>query len=290
MFHKILFVGALLSVTVTALPAANTPQSTVTLSTTQIVEKNVTARGGLPAWRAVKAMSLEGKMGVGGNERTTSTEPLPSKKNAQLPTDPRPKDEVQLPFVMEMQRPRKLRFEIQFKGQTAVQVFDGEKGWKLRPYLNRREVEPYTEQELKLASAKTELDGPLIDYAAKGTQVQLEGADQVDGHDTYKLKLTMKNNHSIHVWIDAKTFLETKIEGAPRTLDGVEHPVEVYYTDYRQVKGLQIPFTLETKVLPAPTKVEPKRKEILPPSEKILVDHVTINTRLDSSVFEKPRS
>ena len=41
---------------------------------------------------------------------------------------------------MELKRPRKMRFELQFNGQTAVQVFDGANGWKLRSFLNRRVV------------------------------------------------------------------------------------------------------------------------------------------------------
>ena len=46
-------------------------------------------------------------------------------------------------------------------GQTAIQVFDGINGWKVRPFLNRNEVEPFTAEELKTASMQTELDGSL---------------------------------------------------------------------------------------------------------------------------------
>lgn len=35
--------------------------------------------------------------------------------------------------------------------------------------------------------------------------------------------------NSLHVWIAAKTFLEAKIEGQPRRLDGVYRPVEVSF-------------------------------------------------------------
>jgi hypothetical protein len=40
--------------------------------------------------------------------------------------------------------------------------------------------------------------------------------------------------------------LEAKIEGQPRRLDGVSHPVEVYFRDYRRVDGLQIPYHKST--------------------------------------------
>jgi hypothetical protein len=68
----------------------------------------------------------------------------------------------------------------------------------------------------------------LVDYAAKGTRIDLDGIEKVDGRDAYKLKLTLKNGEAMHVWIDAETFLEAKIEGTPRRLDGKYHPVEVY--------------------------------------------------------------
>jgi len=68
-----------------------------------------------------------------------------------------------------MKRPGKSRVEIEFAGKTAVQVYDGTNGWKLRPYLNRNDVEPFTAEEAKSEAGKT-LDGPLVDYAAKGTR------------------------------------------------------------------------------------------------------------------------
>lgn len=46
-----------------------------------------------------------------------------------------------------------------------------------------------------------------MDYAAKGTKIQLVGMDKVDDRDTYKVKLTTEDGNSVHVWINAKTFL-----------------------------------------------------------------------------------
>ncbi|HSY65523.1 MAG TPA: hypothetical protein VK829_13055 [Terriglobales bacterium] len=95
-----------------------------------------------------------------------------------------------------------------------------------------------------------DLDGALVDYPTEGTQIELVGTAKVEERDASKLKLTKKNGDSAYLWIDAETFLETKIEGQPRRLDGTDHPVEIYFRDYRSVDGLQVPFLLETKVLP----------------------------------------
>jgi hypothetical protein len=267
-----------------SLAAAPNVSSQATLSAAQIVDRNVAARGGLQAWRGVQTLSLEGTMGAGGNQRAALSVPLPNSKDLTLPR--RPAEEAKLPFLMELKRPHKMRLELQVKGQTAVQVYDGSNGWKFRPFLNRHEAEPYSEKELKIAAKREDLDGPLVDYAAKGSHVELDGTEKVEGRETYKLKVTEKSGHSLHVWVDAETFLEAKIEGQPRTLDGTEHPVEIYYRDYRIVDGLKIPFLLETRVLPVAKNALGLRDTPVPP-EEIIVDKVVVNPKFDEKLFSK---
>ena len=262
------------------------------LTAAQIVEKNVTARGGLQAWRAVQSLKETGKMAAGGNDRATQPVEVPGAhrpgKSMTMPSNPRLKEEAQLPFTLELERPRMVRLEIEFAGKTAVQVYNGTSGWKLRPYLNRTEVEPYTDDEEKLAAMQTDLDGALIDSAAKGSKVELEGTEKVEDRDTYKLKVTMANGHETHVWVDAQTFLEAKVEGQPRRMDGKIHRVEVYYRDYRSVNGLQIPFLLETHVVPVGTGAAAARETHYQP-EKIAIDKIVVNPKLNASDFTKPQ-
>ena len=272
------------------LAGPDTPVAVPKLSAAAIVDKNVAARGGLQAWRSVQTMTLTGKLGAGGNQRATLSIPVAGvhkTQEADLPQ--RRAEEVQLPFVMELKRPSKVRFELQFKGQTAVQVFDGSQGWKVRPFLNRNDVEPFSTEEMKTASAQGELEGPLIDYAAKGTQIESDGIEKVEGRDTYKLKLTLRSGDVTHVWVDSQTFLEAKVQGRPRRLDGTYHPVEVYYRDYRPVNGLQIPFVLETRVLPVAKTATGLRDTPVPP-EKVIIEKVTVNPKLDDSQFAKPQT
>ena len=293
MYRKLLAICVPVGFAISLTAADESPTSGAKLTAAQIVDKNVAARGGLQAWRAVQTMTLAGKLGAGGNQRATLQVPTSGQISASAgrgsrPALPqRPVDEVQLPFVMQLRRPRKLRFELQFNGQTAVQVFDGTNGWKLRPFLGRRVVEPYSADEMKTTSMQADLDGPLVDYAAKGTQIELAGMDQVEGRGTYKLKLTLKGGEAMHVWIDTQTFLEVKMEGQPRRLDGVDHPVEVYLRDYRPVSGLQVPFLLETRVLPV-AKTALGLKDPPVPPEKTIIDRVVVNPRLDEALFSKP--
>ncbi len=218
----------------------------------EIVEKNIAARGGLKAWREIQTMTMTGRMDVG------------SKQN------------VQLPFVMKLKRPRMSRIEIEFAGKTALQVYDGANGWKVRPFLNRLEVEPFTQAEMASAVEQQDLDGFLIDHEAKGTKVEFEGIEPVEGNNAYKLKLILKNGQVRHLWVDATSFLEAKVEGVPRRLDGKIHKVEIYYRDYRKIGGVMIPFVLETVV------------ENVVPSRKINIETVSLNPKYEDTAFAKP--
>src|SRR5256714_2456315 len=224
-----------------------------TLTAAQIVERNVAARGGLQAWRAVNTVTMSGQLEAGG------------KKNSELP------------FVMKMKRGHKSRLEIRFADQTAVQVYDGARGWKLRPFLGRDEVEPYTPAEAKSATAWEELDGPLVDYAAKGTKVELAGKEAVEGNDAYKLRLTTKSGEQRNIWIDAASFLELKIEGQPRKIDSKMRKVAIYYRDYKTENGLTTPRVLETVV------------EGAKPGRKMNIERVVVNEPMQDDLFEKPQ-
>jgi hypothetical protein len=251
-----LFAGGLMSLglyTTGVQAAATAAQPPARLSVDQIVDRNIAARGGLTAWRAVKTLTIAGELDAGGKPNHT------------------------LPYVLKEKRPRMSRLEIVFKDQTSLQVYDGTQGWKVRPFLNRNEVETYTPAETKSAAAEQDLDGPLVDYAAKGTQIALAGTEPVEGHPAYKLKLTLKNGEKRNLWIDAGSFLELKMDGEPRKLDGKMHNVAVYFRDYKVEHGLTVPHLQETAV------------EGVKVPYKMTITRVAVNEPLDDAQFQKPQ-
>jgi outer membrane lipoprotein-sorting protein len=252
MLRKKILSQLLLSVTF-PLAAGAVPTAPTGLSAAQVIDKSVAAMGGLQAWRAVQTISYSGKMEAGGKQNT------------------------QLPVLLELKRPHKSRVEIEFQNDKAIQVYDGVKGWKYRPYLGRTDVEPFSPEELQVSATEPDLDGPLVDYASKGTKAALEGVEKVEGRDAYKLKLTLKGGKVRHIWVDSQTFLEVKIEGAPRRMDGRMRQVEIYYRDYKDVSGLKVPHVLETSVQGV------KR------SYKMVFETVLVNPKLDDSLFVAPK-
>jgi len=249
--RKFVIVCSLLAVASVA-QAANKHLPKSKLSAAEIVARNVKARGGTKAWDAVKTLTLTGKLEAGGKKNT------------------------ELAFTMRMKRPHKSRLEIEFLNKTAIQVYDGKQGWKVRPFLGRNDAEPFSPAETKAAEEWQELDGTLIDHKRKGIKVQVEGMDKVEKHKAYKLKLTMKDGEIRHLWVDAKSFLEMKIEGQPRKMDGKLRQVSVYYRNYHTEHGLKVPHEFETAV------------DGVKQSYKMHIEKVAVNQKMDDKLFEKP--
>jgi outer membrane lipoprotein-sorting protein len=259
------------------------------LTPAQIVEKHVAARGGAQAWKSVKTIQMTGKMEAGKADSIQRAESMAKASRVQAgkarnsevaaaSATPESRKQIELPFTLDLKRPNLMRLEIQFDGKTAVQVYDGQHGWKYRPFLNRKTAEPYTANELSAEAARGDLDGPLIDYASKGTKVELEGSDLVDAHPAYRLKVTGRGEPARHIWIDAKSFLDVKVEGAARRMDGKMHPVYTYQRDFRSVQGILLPFVMETQV------------DGFPDTHKTLIEKAAVNPPLDAAAFSEPHA
>lgn len=269
--------------------AATARRAPARLTAAQILQKHAAARGGLQAWHRVQSMSWSGKMDAGYPDSASRSARYVSaamaRRGAAARIPPAPAEErdgaekqVQLPFVLELKRPDKSRIEITFAGEKAVQVFDGANGWMLRPFLNRDDWEPFSPEQARSQRGRWDLDGPLLDHAAQGTKVELVSVERVDGRDAYKLKLTRRDGEIQHVWIDAKTFLDVKIEGTPRRMDGKLRSVWVTQRDFRSVHGLMVPFVLETAV------------DGYADTHRMVLERVAVNPPVGDARFEKPRS
>jgi hypothetical protein len=243
--------GALLALLAFALTSQAATEASLTAE--QIVEKNVAARGGLAAWHKVETMAWLGHI-----------------ESANVPGG-------SLPFVLEFRRPNKTRFSVDPQGQPSMRIFDGSDGWKLRRARDGSpDIQPYTNEEVKAARDGGGLDGPLIDYHAKGISIALDGRDTVDGQPAYRLLLTLPSASRQHVWIDATTFLDVRSDREAVDKQGRAGIVWTSYRSFQPVEGLQIPMTIERSA--AAAKV----------TDMMVIDRVILNPDLDAHAFAKP--
>jgi hypothetical protein len=215
-----------------------------------IVDKVLAARGGLDKIRAVQAERVSGHISFGAD--------------------------AEGPFVVELKRPRKMHMEFTIQGGTMVRVYDGKSaGWTINPFTGKNNPEPMPEEELKNISEESDFDGPLVDYKAKGNQIELVGKDKVEGKEAYRLKLTTKNGDVRFYLFDSQTFLLLKWEGKRKFKDE-EVPVESFFRDYHDVGGLQFAFEIDSGA---------SAEEI---DQKILIDKIELDPEISESRFIKP--
>jgi outer membrane lipoprotein-sorting protein len=232
----------LLALTLPALPA--TAQTV-----DELIAKNVEARGGLDKLKSVQTIRLTGKMTMGPG--------------------------MEAPVRLELKRPNSVRMEYTFQGMTGVQAWDGTSGWAISPFSGKTDPEPLSPEDAKEAEEQSDMDGPLVDYKAKGHSVELVGKEKLEGSDTYKLKVTLKNGTVNYTYLDADSYLAIR-EESKRTVRGSDVEVESTIGDYKEVGGLLIPHSIQNGAKGRPEK------------QDIVIDKIELNPPLDDARFKMP--
>jgi hypothetical protein len=215
-----------------------------------LVAKNIEAKGGIDALRAVKSLRLQGKMIVNQGQ-------------------------LQFAYVQTKKRPNEVRSEASLQGMTLVQAYDGTEGWKISPFGGRKDPEKMSVDDAKSLVEKAEIDGPLVDWQAKGSTVEYLGPEDVDGTVAHKLKVVRKNGDICYVYLDPDHFLEIRIL-TQRLEQGAQVEVETDLGDYEKIAGVYFPFSIEAGPKGSTDK------------QKIVFEKAEANVPVDDSVFKLP--
>ena len=255
---------------ISATANAKTPADAPKLSVEEILQRNAAARGGIDAWHKVRTI-----VQIGHIERNNEIPGMTKAPKADARLAP---DAINLvAFRQELARPNKMRTELSFRGATAIQAFDGKEGFTVQPGPSGAVARPFSEAQLRAAAEQLDLEGPLLGAAAQRTIVTLDGVESVRERPAYKLLLQMKNGVTRHVWVDAQSFLDVKIDGTRQIGDRV-WPIETSFDDFRKVDKVQIPYRIETAV------------GGVHQMESVHLFKVVLNSALENSLFTLPRA
>lgn len=240
------------------------------LSVEEILERNAAARGGAEAWKKIKTIVQIGRIERSGDVPAGA---------ARSPRRPRlnPEANQVVEFRLMLERPNKMRSELTYQGETAIQAYDGTDGYTVQPGPTGAVARPFTESQTRAVADQLDLEGPLLSAAAKGTVVTLDGLETVRDRPAYKLSLQMKSGVSRHIWVDADSFLDVKLDGTRQIGDRL-WPIETLFDDYRKVGSVRVPYRIETSVGGVHTM------------ESIVLVKVLLNAPLEDSLFTLPRA
>ncbi len=168
-------------------------------------------------------------------------------------------------------RPNLMRQEISVAGQTIVNAFDGTTAWSINPLSGLTDPIAVSGPQAEDIKSQSDFDSPLVNYKAKGYELELVGTETVGGRQAYHLKLTNQSHHVQHLFIDTQTNLELKISG-----DSPMGPIDNELSDYRDVGGLKLPFLM--RMLSGGTVILQSN-----------VDKIELNPKIDDAIFKLPK-
>ena len=218
----------------------------------ELVNKNIEAKGGIDKIKAIKTVRMTGRAVFPGGFVAAAGQ--------------------------ENMRPNLLRETFSLQGMTAVLAYDGTTGWLIQPFGGKKDPQLMGEDDLRDLLIDCDIDGPLVDYQAKGNKVEYLGHDIVDGDDALRLKVTLKNGDIVYYFLDPDTYLEIRKE----TQEFIRGSVKENASEmgaYKPVAGVMYPYSISSGPKNDPTSWQ-----------TITIDKIGVNVPLDNADFAVPAS
>ena len=213
----------------------------------ELITKNLAARGGAEKLRAIQTMTMEGTISFG---------------------------ETSSPLTVKVRRPNQIREDFKIDGNAVSRAYDGASGWEMQAD-KLRQLEAGDLNNIR-EEAENAIEGPLLDYAKKGSRVEALGKVAIDGKPVYKLKITTSLGTSITQFLDASTFLEIH-EEIERSANGKLMMIVENVGDYREVNGVKFAHRFVSGTPDSPT------------ASTLQINKMQLGVSVDAAVFAMPR-
>ena len=214
----------------------------------EIISKHINAHGDVEKWETIKSMKITGKFTAFSVEKDFFA----------IKTDD-----------------GAYYAEVHLGQHKVIESFNGETGWTIDPWQDFVFPRELNKTEVNVFYQKADFFTPFYKYNEKGYKAELIGEHNVDGIDTYVIKLTRPNGKSETWYLDANTYLEYKSES--EWVDfAYPSPAESYFDDFRTIDGLVIPYFVERTFF--------QRDRIMQ------IEDIEFNPEIDESIFVMPQS
>jgi outer membrane lipoprotein-sorting protein len=185
----------------------------------QILQKHIEAIGGQELIKDIKSQVMHADITVMGNT---------------------------LPSEMTVLIGKGFKTEVNFQGQSIIQVATPTGGWILNPLQGMTQAQPLPDDQLKTMQSAYESGGGLYNYKEKGSRLELAGNENIDGVNSHKLRLTDKDGKEIFYFIDPSTYYLLKQE-TTLSVNGQETNSVMTFSNFQKTDiGLVIPYTFIT--------------------------------------------
>ena len=203
-----------------------------------IVQKHVDAIGGLTALKAVQSLRISGQLVMGGGQS-------------------------EVPFQAVWKAPNRSWVQYSLQGQKVMEGFDGTAKWIQNPFLSPGAF-PANLDDTAAATEETALfEDSLVNFKEKGSAIELVGREE----GSFKIKVKLKSGHLQTVFVDATTYLVTKVDKPGQT--------SMVPGNFKTVAGIQIPTSVQVR-LNGRVGME------------LQIDKTEVNAAVDDAIFQMP--
>jgi len=209
----------------------------------EIVAKNSTATGYDKLAKATTII-IEGKM-------------------SQMGTD--------MPLVLYLKQPDKIKMTMTYNGMDIVTVYDGEKGYMINPLMGSFEPTEIPAEQLGDIK-KNNMFVNELQTLLDENKLQLVGEEDVDGKPAYKIEAS-GSEKPVYYFIDKENGLLVKKSATVNQM-GQEMTVDVFNKEFADIDGVKFP-KVATSIVNGSIE-----------AGTMTYDKIELNTPIEDSVFK----
>jgi zinc protease len=177
---------------------------------------------------------------------------------------------MEIPIVIYIKNPDKIKIAYNIGGQNMFSVFDGQKGYATDPLNGSGSPIDITGDLMKQIQTTNIFSNELLNYY-KNKQLTLEGTENVNNKPAYKIKAIAGKN-TTYMFLDKNTCLLIKTSNIIDQM-GTSMNIETLLSDYSESNGIMFP----KKTMALANGMETAR---------ILFDKVEIDIPMNDSDFK----
>jgi hypothetical protein len=183
---------------------------------------------------------------------------------------------MDLPMTIQIIIGKAARTDVEAMGSAVIRVYNNGKGWTQNPFAGITTPKEVTGAELIDFKSQTQLASALMDYKARGHQVELQGQVDVEGKKAFKIKLTAKDDGRVtYYYINSTDYLMLKSE-TDREMQGQTVTVEMLYSDLKEFNGAKFFMTKTQKI----------EGQVF---QTTTFTNIELNVPVDEKIFDMPK-
>ncbi len=150
-------------------------------------------------------------------------------------------------FILIKKRPHFIRL-IMKKDETAIHLgYNGVHAWQMIEAPGVRRVEDLSGPSSLAFVRDSAFESPLINAAEEGISLKLDGVENVNRVDCYRIRVKPADQPEYFIYLDSRTFRETFLK---RDIDGADGRQEytTWFLSYLEVENIWLAVDIENRL------------------------------------------